>query len=157
MFFSNDTNRSGAAFVAGAIPLRLGAAFLLLHQHVWSQAPQAFQALWNARAWGVIDAVAGAGLPFPKFLALFTALVVILVAAGWLLGFLTRCCAFMFLPVTLGALLVCNSAGDSAGAELAMLYFFVGVTVMLAGPGWLSLDALFKRRRDQASKPRYNF
>ena len=156
MFFPTDSQRGGSAFIIGAIPLRLGAAFLLLHQHVWSQLPQAVQALWNAKSWDVIGAVTQSGLPFPKFLALAATVIVVLVTAGWLLGFLTRVCAFLLLPVTLGALLVCNSTGDAAGAETSLLYFFIAVTIMLAGPGWLSLDAIFKRRRGNASKPRYN-
>ena len=130
---------------------------LLLQQHVWTQTRLAFQALWNGRSWDVIELVGSAGLPFPKFLALVAALVALLVVVGWLLGFLTRLVAAVFLPVTLGALLVCNRAGNSAGAEISLLYFFTSIAVMFSGPAWFSLDALFRRRRPGSSgKLRYN-
>ncbi len=86
-----------------------------------------------------------------------TAIVATLVSAGWLLGFLTRVCAFMLMPVALGALIVCNRNGNSPGSEISLLYFFIAVTVAYFGPGWLSLDSLFRRRSRSSKKLRYNF
>ena len=157
MISLNEPPRAGILASIGATPLRLGSAVVLLSQHVWSQVPLAFQALWNGKAWDVIDLVGRAGLPFPKFLALIAALVVMLVAVGWLLGFLTRVCAIMLVPVAIGALLVCNRSGYPPGSEISLLYLFIAITIAISGPGWLSLDALFRRRVRSSKKLRYNF
>jgi len=157
MFSLNEPPRAGIAASIGVTPLRIVAALVLLYQHVWSEVPLAFQALWNGKPWDVIDLVSRAGMPLPKFLALATALVVTLVSAGWLVGFLTRVCAFLLLPVALGALIVCNRNDHPPGSELSILYFFIAVTVACYGPGWLSLDALFRRRSRSSKKLRYNF
>ncbi len=157
MFSINDPSKSGIAAIIGVTPLRLGAALVLLYQHVWSQIPLAFQALWNAKAWDMIDQLTKAGLPFAKFLALMAVVMATLVSVGWLLGFLTRVCAFMLMPVVLGALIVCNRNSIPSGSEIALLYFFIAITVAYSGPGWLSLDALFRRRNRSSKKLRYNF
>lgn len=157
MFSNNDPSRTGIAAFIGVTPLRLGAALVLLYQHVWSQIPLAFQALWNAKTWSMIDLFTKAGLPGAKLLALLTVALTALVSIGWLLGFLTRVCAFMLMPVALGALLVCNRNGIPSGSEISLLYFFIAITIAYSGPGWLSLDALFRRRNRSSKKLRYNF
>ncbi|MCE9519774.1 MAG: DoxX family protein [Verrucomicrobia bacterium] len=157
MFSSNDPSRTGIANLIGVTPLRLGTALVLLYQHVWSQIPLAFQALWNAKAWAMIDLFTKAGLPFSKFLALLTVAVAALISLGWLLGFLTRVCAFLLIPIALGSLIVCNRNGIPSGSEISLLYFFIAITVACSGPGWLSLDALFRRRSRSSKKLRYNF
>lgn len=157
MLSLNDPSKSGIAAMIGVTPLRLGAALVLLYQHVWTQLPQAFQALWNAKPWDMIDQLTRAGFPIAKFLALLAVLMTTLVSIGWLLGFLTRVCAFMLMPVVLGALIVCKRNGIPSGSEISLLYFFIAVTVACSGPGWLSLDALFRRRSRASKKLRYNF
>ncbi len=156
MFSLSDPSRTGIAAIIGVTPLRLGAALVLLYQHVWSQIPLAFQALWNAKAWDMIDQLTKAGLPFAKFLALLAVVMATLVSIGWLLGFLTRVCAFMLMPLALGALIVSNRNGIPSGSEISLLYFFIAITVAYSGPGWLSLDALFRRRNRTSKKLRYN-
>jgi uncharacterized membrane protein YphA (DoxX/SURF4 family) len=155
MFSLSEPPRTGLAALIGVTPLRIGAALVLLFQHVWSTIPLAFQSLWNGNAWELIDLIAKAGLPFPKFLALVTAIVATLVSAGWLLGFLTRVCAIMLIPIALGALIVCNRNGNPQGSEISLLYFFIAATVAYFGPGRLSLDSLFRRR--SSKRLRYNF
>ena len=157
MFSPSEPSRTGIAAILGVTPLRLGAALVLLYQHVWSQIPPAFQALWNGKAWDIIDLLIKAGLPFPMFLGIVAAVIAALVSVGWLMGFLTRVCAFMLIPVALGALIVCNRNGNLSGSEISLLYFFIAVTVAYSGPGWLSLDALFRRRGRSSKKLRYNF
>ncbi|HEY2573257.1 MAG TPA: DoxX family protein [Verrucomicrobiaceae bacterium] len=157
MFSLNEPSRPGIGAALGATPLRIGAGLVLLCRHVWSQLPLAFQALWNGKAWDTIDLLTRSGMPFPKFLALATALIVTAVTVGWLLGFLTRVCAFMLMPVALGALMVCNRTENPAGSELSVLYLFISVTVACFGPGPLSLDVLFRRRSRSGRRMRYNF
>lgn len=157
MLSLNEPARGGITASIGVIPLRLGAALILLCRHAWSQIPQAYQALWNARAWDVIDQIESAGLPFAKFLSLLSAFIVGVVSLGWLLGFLTRFCAFLLMPLALAAIAVCNHAGNGSGAEAALLYFFIAVTVAYFGPGGLSLDALFRRRSRDSRRLRYHF
>jgi uncharacterized membrane protein YphA (DoxX/SURF4 family) len=156
MFSLSEPSRPGIVAVLGATPLRIGAALVLLCRHVWSGVPLAFQALWNGKTWDLIDLLTRAGMPFPKFLALLTAAIVTVVTLGWLLGFLTRVCAFMLMPIGLGAWLVCSRTGNPAGSELSVLYFFIAVTVACFGPGPLSLDVLFRRRSRSGRRLRYN-
>lgn len=148
MFSSGDTStRNAPTGMVGVTPLRLGTALVLLQQHVWPHLPPAFQALWNGKSWDMIDLFSKAGLPWPKYLAVATAVIAALVCLCWLLGFLTRLSAVMFMPVALGAVMVCKSAGNADGTELSLLYFLIAISVAVCGPGWFSLDALFRRRR----------
>jgi uncharacterized membrane protein YphA (DoxX/SURF4 family) len=141
--------------VVGTIPLRIGAGLVLLYLHVWTQTKLAYDALWNGKPWDVIDLVKNAGLPLPKILAIAAAIVATIVTASWLLGFLTRLFSFLFMPVTLGALMVCNRNSLVGGAEIALLYFFVALTLFASGAGWLSVDVLFRRKREPKKSSLY--
>ena len=132
----------------GTIPLRIGAGALLLYLHAWTQTKLAYDALWNRKTWDIIDLVEKAGLPFPRILAIAAALITVAVAASWILGFLTRLFSVLFIPVTIGALMVCNRIQLTHGAEASILYFLVAVTLVVSGSGWLSLDALLRRKRE---------
>ena len=154
--FDSPARSTSRPAIVGTVPLRLVAGALLLYLHAWSQAPMAYQALWNGKKWDVIDLVTDAGFPFPRILAFAAAGILVLVIASWLLGFLTRLFSIAFLPLALGSAVVCNHAkvNNVPGAELSLLYFFISLTIVFSGPGWLSLDALFSRKRS-ARKSRY--
>lgn len=133
----------------GVIPLRLGAGATLLYMHVWQHTPLAWRAVWHQQPWEIIAVVEQSGLPFPKVLAVTAAAIAAFVAFSWILGFFTRVASVLFVPVTLGALWVCNRVGESFGAETCLLLFFISLTFIIKGPGWLAVDTLFTRRKKQ--------
>ncbi len=154
MLSSFDSPRSNPRPNFGIIPLRVGAGASLLYLHAWSQAVAVFHFLWNGTPWDAINHLKEVGLPFPTAMAVSSALIVFLVAVCWLLGFLTRFSSFLFLPFALGALWVANRSSQFNNAEICVLYFFIALTLLISGPGWLSLDTLFRRRRGK-KKSRY--
>ena len=133
----------------GVIPLRIAAGLTLLYMHVWQHAPLAWRAVWNQQPWEVIGSVEQSGMPLAKTMAAFGAGVAAFTAVCWILGFFTRVASVAFIPITLGALWVCNRVDQSFGAETCVLYFMIALTLLVQGPGWLSVDALFNRRKNK--------
>ena len=152
---SFDTPRSSSGPIIGVIPLRLGAGFVLLYMHAWAQTQVAYNALWHGQPWDLINLLKNAGLPMPRVLAIAAALITAAVAMSWLLGFLTRLFSALFIPVTIGSLLICNRNDRPDGAESALLFFFISITLVIFGSGWLSLDSLFGRKRARKKSSRY--
>ncbi len=154
MLSAFDSPRSSSKPQFGIIPLRVGAGASLLYLHAWSQAVAAYHFLWSGTPWDAINHLKEVGLPFPTALAVTSALLTCLVAVCWLLGFLTRFFSGVFLPFALGALWVANRSSQFNNAEISVLYFLIALTLLISGPGWLSLDTLFRQRRSK-SKSRY--
>ncbi len=154
MLSSFDSPRRTSKPGFGIIPLRVGAGASLLYLHAWSQAVAVFYFLWNRSSWDAISQLEKVGLPFPTMLAVVAALLAFLVAVSWLFGFLTRFSSFLFLPVALGALWVANRNLKFIDAEISVLYFLIALTLLISGPGWLSLDHLLRQRRTK-NKSRY--
>ena len=122
--------------------LRIGAGVLLLIRHGWTAAVGAYHFLWSERDWDWVRIVSEAGFPYPHLLTPALALVVLAVGLSWSLGFLTRLFAVVFLPVITGFLIFAQFSGGPY-LELAWLYLFITVTLMLYGSGVFSLDKLF--------------
>lgn len=154
MLSSFDSPRGSSRPGFGIVPLRIGAGASLLYLHAWSQAVAGFHFLWQRTPWETISQFEKAGLPFPTPLAVTAALLTFLVAVSWLLGFLTRFSSLLFLPCVLGALWVSNRNSEFDRAEICVLYFLIGLTMLIIGPGWLSLDTLLRQRRGK-KKSRY--
>lgn len=154
MLSSFDSPRTSTKSSFGIIPLRIGAGASLLYLHAWSEGVAVFHFLWQRAPWVAISQLDKAGLPYPTTLAVVAALLTFLVAVSWLLGFLTRLASFLFLPLALGALWVANRNSEFVSAELCVLYFVIALTLLISGPGWLSLDTWFRQRRGK-NKSRY--
>ncbi len=142
---------SGSPPIIGIIPLRIGAGVSLLYLHAWTEAIAAWHYLWNQTPWDAIATLGEkAGLPFPQVLAVTAATIAAFTGVSWILGFATRFASFIFLPVALGALLVSNRTEQSFAAESCVLYFLIGITLLVNGAGWLAVDTLFGlRKRDK--------
>ncbi len=154
MLSSFDSPRSSSRPNFGIIPLRIGAGALLLYLHAWSQAMAGYRFLWQRAPWDAISQFEKAGLPFPIPLAVTLALLTFLVAVSWILGFLTRFSSLLFIPLALGSLWIANRNAEFINAEICALYFFIALTLLISGSGWLSLDTLFRQRRGK-NKSRY--
>lgn len=149
---SEDTSQGSILTAIGTAPLRIGAGITLLYIHAWDQAIFAWQYIRHQQPGDFIETVRSIGLPMPNVLAVTIALVTTLTAVGWIFGFYTRFLSLLFIPITLGALLVANRANQGFAAESAVLYFFIALTLLINGSGWLSLDAIFRGRSRKKRK-----
>ena len=145
---------SNIASSLGLFLLRVGAGFVLFYVEGWEHAQNVWQHLWHGAPWAFIDTVAQAQMPLPKVLAIIIAIVMVLGSASWVLGFVTRFASAIMIPVMAVSVLIANRTGGASGAataETAALYFFIALCLMVSGPGFGALDALFKLRRKKKS------
>lgn len=146
-----DQSRGGSASAQSPLSslfktiaiLRIGSGTLLMARHGFSAAMSAYQFFWKEQPWAWVPAFHEAGIPYPHLVAPVVAVVVAGVALSWILGFLTRLFAAVFLPISITALVLLQKAG-SVQAEAAWLYLFITVTLILFGSGAVSLDKLFR-------------
>jgi uncharacterized membrane protein YphA (DoxX/SURF4 family) len=139
----------------GALLARVLVAWLLLVFHVWDEVRAGFSHFFGPKSpWPLSDAITAAGLPMG--LALATLLIFALsgVVAAFVLGLLTRVAAFVLLVVMLSVAAV---ASVDVLQETAGAYVAVACTLLLGGPGHISLDALVIRWRSRKRKspPKY--
>ena len=150
---SGSSRSSGSSQpMIGIILLRIGAGLTLLYLHAWNQGFAAWHSLWDQTAWTVPTAIEKAGLPFPQILAIAAATIVALTTFSWIFGFAVRFISALFIPVTIASLLVANVAEQSGPGEAAILYFFIALTLLFNGAGWLSFDTLFQMRKGGKKK-----
>ena len=145
-YFDHSSRDSGSDWV-GTIPLRIGAGVTLLYLHSWSEAALGWQHLVNQKPWPLISLLEKGALPYPHVLAYMAAAVAAITATCWIIGFLTRFFSLLFLPVAAAALLLANRLGEHLGAEAALLYLLIAITLVITGSEWFSVDALFQERR----------
>jgi uncharacterized membrane protein YphA (DoxX/SURF4 family) len=149
---SMPQNPLGSLFKTVAI-MRIGSGTLLLVRHGWGGALSAYHFFWKEQPWAWVTAFHEAGLPYPHLIAPSAAVVVAGVALSWIIGFLTRLFAFIFLPVVITALVILQKAG-SVQLEAAWLYLFIAVTLLLYGSGAVSVDQLFRLGQGGSKKRR---
>lgn len=131
--------------------VRIGTGTLLMTRHAFSAAVSAYHFFWKEEPWAWVPAFHEAGLPYAHLLAPVTAVIVAAVALSWILGFLTRLFAVLFLPVIITALVLLQKAG-SVQVEAAWLYLFITVTLLLFGSGAVSVDQLFRLGQGGSNK-----
>jgi uncharacterized membrane protein YphA (DoxX/SURF4 family) len=145
---------SGSSSRGGASPLRafrtvslmrIGTGLVLFYYYGMEAAVRGWQYALKQVPWSFEANLERAAMPFPKVLAVVVALVVIGVSLSWILGFLTRLFAVLFLPIVLGAMLVAERlALPSNHTEMGLLYLLITISLLVSGSGKISLDALFK-------------
>jgi uncharacterized membrane protein YphA (DoxX/SURF4 family) len=144
---SYSSRDSGTDWV-GTMPLRIGAGMTLLYLHGWGEAVLGWQHLVNQKSWPLISLLEKGALPYPHVLTYIAAAITAVTATCWIIGFLTRFFSLLFLPVAATALLLANRLGEPLGAEAALLYLLIAITLVITGPEWFSVDALFQKRRN---------
>lgn len=132
----------GQLFKSIAI-LRIGAGASLAWFHGWPGLKGGYQFLWQEQPWEWVKVLDQAQVPVPHLVAPAIALVVAAVALSWILGFVTRLFAALFIPVVIATIVTAHRSG-LPGLEPGMLYLAVAFTLLLFGSGNVSLDFFFK-------------
>ena len=124
--------------------LRIGAGLVLFLQYALEGVLRAYNFVWTKAPWDLVATVGQAGVPWPQILLPAAALIAVTVAVAWMVGFLTRLFAALFLPVIIASLLVMDKVGGYAHFTVCWLYVFISITLMFYGSGIMSVDGLFK-------------
>jgi len=124
--------------------LRIGAGLVLFLQYALEGVLRAYNFVWTKAPWELVDTVGQAGMPWPQVLLPAAALISVIVAVAWIVGFLTRLFATLFLPVLITSLFIMDKVGGDAHFTVCWLYVFICITLMFYGSGMMSVDGLFK-------------
>jgi uncharacterized membrane protein YphA (DoxX/SURF4 family) len=124
--------------------LRIGAGLVLFLQYALEGVLRAYNFVWTKAPWELVDTVGQAGMPWPQVLLPAAALISVIVAVAWMVGFLTRLFATLFLPVLITSLFIMDKVGGDAHFTVCWLYVFICITLMFYGSGMMSVDGLFK-------------
>jgi putative oxidoreductase len=121
----------------GLLVLRVGAGAMMLFGHGWGK----FSALMAGKAGSFPDPI-GLGSEVSMVLAVFAEFVCAILLV---LGLGTRLAAIPLLVTMLVAGFVVHGADPWGEKEMALLYAVSYLTLLLTGPGRISLDALVTR------------
>ncbi len=124
--------------------LRIGGAVIFMGLHAERLVAGAWNGVWLEQPWPLADLVGRAGFGSGKAVALAFVVILCLGVPALLLGLFARLAAAGLLLVT--GVAVFLKLGEGA-LEACLLYALILVTVLVAGPGSFSLDALMTRRR----------
>ena len=130
---------------AGLLILRWCAGLTLISMHALDEGVRGWGHIWHKEAWPFAAEIADRGFPFPQAVAIAAVVIAVLGSAFIVLGLLCRVSALSLLACTLCALFLYGRVPDVA--ERLSLYAGIYGVLVLCGPGRLSLDALFSRRR----------
>jgi putative oxidoreductase len=125
----------------GLLILRVGAGFLLVT--VFEKfLPR--DDVWGPQQW-FVDDVAKMGFPMPRVFAWAAVLSEFIGGILLMLGLLARPAAFFITGTTFVAAFVYHEQPLQQGLT-AVIYFFMSLSLVLTGPGRISLDSLLARR-----------
>lgn len=133
--------------------LRIGAGICLLYMHGINHTLAAWQSMWNHVTWNIPQILEQANIPYAEPVAVGAAAILIWTCVSWILGFAVRFSSALFLPLTIGGLFLANEASLSGTAEVSILYFFIALTLIINGAGFISLDSLFNLAKAPKTAP----
>ena len=140
LFLGSTRSASWPASV-GLLILRVGAGFLLVT--VFEKfLPR--DGVWGPQQW-FVDDVAKMGFPMPRVFAWAAVLSEFIGGILLMLGLLARPAAFFIAVTTFVAAFVYHKQPLQQGLP-AVIYFFMSLSLVLTGPGRISLDSLLARR-----------
>ena len=121
----------------------------VLYFHAWAEILTGYQHFFGSRApWPLVDQIKAGGLPLPVALAVTFSVAAASGAAALIFGLLARLGALILLSLAVVLLLFGQGLMLK---ELSIAYGAACVVIFLAGPGRISLDALFVAAK--ASRP----
>lgn len=132
--------------------LRGFVVFGMVYYQVVPHVPLAWSHLWKETPWGLIDQFASVGLPAPSAVAVAFLVLLMISLLGLALGFVVRISAALFLVLVTLVLFTPLDLSPTLLSQTLMLYFGLGLCLLLAGGGLISLDGLLTRRKN---RPRY--
>ena len=121
----------------------------MIYYQTWDQAIRAWRFLWEKKPWALVEQFRDAGFPQPGAIATTLIFFLIVCPAFILAGFVTRITSLVFLACCLFILLTGISVSSSLHPQTLALYLGGALTLVFAGPGLLSFDALLTRRRQR--------
>jgi putative oxidoreductase len=128
---------TGPAGSLGLLVLRISMGLMMAFGHGWGKL-----AAYGERAAGFPDPL-GIGGPLSMALTVFAEFFCSLALVA---GLFTRGVVIPLIITMLMAALVIHGDDPWGKKELALMYLFPYLTILIAGPGRYSLDALFPRR-----------
>ena len=135
-------NRASRADI-GLLVFRVGIAAFMVGFHGWTRLNRAIGYALFDQPWTFVEMVDRLGFPFPVMFAIFSVLSESVGALLLAIGLFTRW-ASAILAINMAVALL-NELFKGDPIELPGLYLLGAVTVILLGPGQLSLDG--RRRR----------
>jgi uncharacterized membrane protein YphA (DoxX/SURF4 family) len=136
------SNRTSA--VANLL-LRVAFGTMVLIIHGVHKAEEAFRHSANLAEWPLAREIHEMGVPAPVAQAAFATFVQLIAPVFVIVGLGTRIAAGLLAAVLVGA--VGQNLHAARDPQLALLYFFVAVTLTVWGGGRYSVDAALRRRR----------
>lgn len=132
--------------------LRGFVVFGMVYYQAVPHVPQAWNHVWNDSPWTVIDQMAALGLPAPSVFAVAFLVLLLIALLGLALGFVVRISAALFLFLVTFVLFAPLELSPTLVSQTLMLYVGMGLCLLLAGGGLISLDGVLTRRKN---RPRY--
>ncbi len=119
----------------------------MIYYQAWSHFVAAWQFVWSDVEWTLTDYATEAGLPWPGVLTTITAVLAFLCPFSIMAGFVTRFMASLAIVTYLFMLLTRLPFSEWLNPQCFFLYISISLVFVFYGPGKLSLDALFTKRK----------
>ena len=134
------------------LALRLLSGFVLVYFQGWQQVVLAWHYVWDKAdkaEWPLIGQMTESGFPMANIIAPAFAALLIVVAVGLLVGFLTRIGAAVGLALCLVVLLFDLTLSESLNVQALILHVGLLLVLIFAGGGRFSLGTLLSRQREE--------
>lgn len=149
----SSTNTTSAAGVLSAgrtalslLLLRVFGGLPMIYFQGWDQAIRAYRYIWEDKPWALVTDMAEKAIFAPNVMASILIFFLLSSSFAVLIGFLTRINATIMLLCTL-LILLFGLLGQFLISQTLVVYAGIFATLIMSGPGLISLDALLTKRR----------
>lgn len=145
--YSRPPDRAPTLASLSLLLFRIGCGSALLYFHGWDSAVAAWNRIWKAQPWPLIEHLESINYPFPLVLSVAAAIVCVIAPLSVILGFLTRLSALLIVAVILFVLPVSLGGGAPLAQELSLFYLLAFFLLVLQGGGSFGLDSVFGKKK----------